>query len=206
MASSEKLALRHFKKVDPLLFGRAKKARLEPLSPRKPSEYFTSLCKEIIGQQLSGKVAKAIFKRFKGVFPGNRITVAGAFKLTEKQLRSTGMSWSKAGFIKDLAGKVASKQVNLKGLAKLGDQEVASELSKVKGIGPWTCEMFLMFTLGREDVFSHGDLGLRKAIVSLYSIENPSKEVVEKLSAKWSPYRTYACLALWNAVDAEAWG
>lgn len=78
--------------------------------------------------------------------------------------------------------------------------EVVEELVKVKGIGNWTAEMFLMFSLGREDVFSHGDLGLRKAIEKIYSIKNPTRSAVEKLSKKWAPYRTWACLILWNTV------
>jgi DNA-3-methyladenine glycosylase II len=83
----------------------------------------------------------------------------------------------------------------------MSEQEVINELTKVKGIGQWTAEMFLMFSLGREDVFSTGDLGLKRAIEKLYNISDPSKEILIEMSNKWSPYRTYAALVLWHSLD-----
>ncbi len=112
------------------------------------------------------------------------------------------MSWSKVRFVRDLADKVSAKFIQLPQLAQLSNEEVITELTKVKGIGPWTAEMFLMFTLGREDVFSFGDLGLAKAIQKLYNLkQKPTRKQLEKITKKWSPYRTHAALVLWKSLD-----
>lgn len=191
-------ALAHFKKADPVLYAAAKDVKIKPLKPRPPEDYFKSLCFEIINQQLNGKVARTIFARFealfrKGVTPGsvNRIKV--------DRIRSIGASWSKAEFIKDLAKKVCSGELDLRKLKRLDNKSAIEQLTSVKGIGPWTAEMFLMFTIGREDLFSHGDLGLRKGVEKLYGLTD--KAQIEKLSQKWSPYRTYACRVLWGVND-----
>ncbi len=194
--------VKHFKTVDPILFKTLKTiGPLEFIDPRKPKEYFAALCSEIISQQLSGKVADVIFERFKKLFPKGNISANGVMKLTHEKLRSTGMSNSKAKFIVDLAENVISKKIDLEKLVLLHDEEVIRELMKIKGIGPWTAEMFLMFTLGREDVFSHGDLGLKNAMKKLYELENPTREEIEANSIKWSPYRTYACRILWRSLE-----
>ena len=99
--------------------------------------------------------------------------------------------------------KVSNGDLNLKTVAKMKNAEAIEALTRVKGVGPWTAEMFLMFTMGREDIFSHGDLGLRKAIIKNYSLKSPSKEKIERISAKWSPYRTYACRTLWKSLDSS---
>lgn len=194
--------LNHFKKIDKIMYKAAKQTNIELLTPRKPNQYFQSLCFEIIGQQLATKVAKIIFQRFQNLYPNKKITPQATINITEKQIRNIGASWSKAGFIKDLANKVVNGELDFKKLKKLDNQQVIEKLMQVKGIGPWTSEMFLMFTLGREDVFSHGDLGLRKTITKLYSLgENVSKEQIEKITNKWSPYRTYASRVLWESYD-----
>ena len=108
----------------------------------------------------------------------------------------------KVKYIKDLAQKTLDKTLDLSKLTNMTDGDVLTELTKVKGIGPWTAEMFLMFTLGREDVFSHGDLGLKNAIKKLYGFKkDPSKKQVEKIVNKWSPYRTFACRILWKSLE-----
>ncbi|MEK9143248.1 MAG: DNA-3-methyladenine glycosylase 2 family protein [Patescibacteria group bacterium] len=160
------------------------------------------LCDDIIGQQLSSKVADVLIVRFHKLFPGNRITPRAVLALSEETLRGTGMSWSKTRFIRDLAQHVLTKSIQLDQLAKLSDQDVIKELTKVKGIGPWTAEMFLMFTLGREDVFSYGDLGLRNAIKKLYGFKkDPTIKQMEKIVNKWKPYRTYAARILWKSLE-----
>lgn len=192
----------HFRSSDSLLYQALEKiGELEVMTKRIPEEYFLSLCGEIIAQQLNGTVAEVIFKRFEKLFVKGKITPEGVLKLSDKQLRSTGMSNSKVGFLKDLAEKVSSGKLNLQKLKKLPDAQVIRELVKVKGIGPWTAEMFLIFCLGREDVFSYGDLGLKNALKKLYKLENPTKEELEKIVVKWSPYRSYACRILWKILD-----
>ena len=168
---------------------------------RAAKGFFAALCNEIVSQQLSDKVAGVLYARLKQIC-GGKITAGKINRLTEQQLRDTGMSWSKVKFIKNLAQKVGAKKIDLKKLIEFEDELVVAELTKLHGIGPWTAEMFLMFSLGREDVFSYGDLGLRRAIKKLYGFKKePSRKQLEKISMKWSPYRTYASLVLWKVAD-----
>ncbi|MBI3956132.1 DNA-3-methyladenine glycosylase 2 family protein [Candidatus Gottesmanbacteria bacterium] len=195
----QKHILAHFRAVDPVLFSLAQTITFEEHPIRSPDLYFVSLCSEIIGQQLSGRVADVLFERFEKLFSRRRVTPRGVLRLSEETLRGTGMSWSKARFIRDLAQKVLSKSIQL---AQLPDQDVIKELTKVKGIGPWTAEMFLMFTLGREDVFSYGDLGLRKAMKKLYGFKkDPTVRQMERIVNKWKPYRTFAARILWKSLE-----
>mgnify|MGYP001607753301 CR=1 FL=1 len=197
-----KVVLKHFQNVDPVLFSIAQTIILEKHAIRSPNRYFVSLCSEIIGQQLSGRVADVLFDRFEKLFPKKMVTPKRVLLVSEETLRGRGMSWSKARFIRDLAQHVLTKSVRLDQLAQLPDQDVIKELTRVKGIGPWTAEMFLMFTLGREDVFSYGDLGLRKAIKKLYGFKkDPTVKQMEKIANKWKPYRTYAARVLWKSLD-----
>lgn len=193
----------HFKKVDPILYSVIDKIdNFDFAIHKNTKEYFTNLCREIIGQQLSGKVVQVIFDRFVMTHPNKKIIPQVTAKISDEDLRKAGMSWSKVSFIKDLANKVVNKEVYLENLDAMSDEEVVTELTKIKGIGPWTAEMFLMFTLNREDVFSTGDLGLRNAIHKLYELkQKPTKEKMLKLSQKWSPYRTYACRILWKSLE-----
>jgi DNA-3-methyladenine glycosylase II len=111
------------------------------------------------------------------------------------------MSWGKIKYVKDLSYRVLDGSLHLSKLDNMSNEEVIVELVAVKGIGPWTAEMFLMFSLARPDVFSFGDLGLKNAIKNLYGVEDVTVEYMEKLSKKWSPYRTYAALILWETLD-----
>ncbi|KKU81128.1 MAG: DNA-3-methyladenine glycosylase [Candidatus Gottesmanbacteria bacterium GW2011_GWA1_47_8] len=191
---------KYFKSVDPILFSVIN--HIESFELVKYDDYFVCVCREIIGQQLSGKVADVIYERFLNLFPKKIVTPQQLLKLPDKKIRAIGTSWSKVSYIKDLALKIRSGEVNLKTIAELGDKEVIRELSKVKGIGSWTAEMFLMFTLGREDVFSYGDLGLRRAIQKLYKFKKePTVKQMEKIVIKWKPYRTYAARILWKSLE-----
>ena len=194
----------HFRKADPKLFRVLQRVgELKTLSPIPPKRYFSQLCREIIGQQLSGKVARVFLDRFKNLFPKKQVTPKFLLKLKDEKLRSIGISWAKVEYLKDLASKIEHKEISLNSWQNLENEKVIEELVKVKGIGNWTAEMFLMFSLGREDVFSHGDLGLRKAIEKTYNMKNPAKSQVEKISKKWSPYRTWACRILWSSHDSK---
>lgn len=195
----------HFKKADAKLFKVLEKIEenLEEMSPILPQEYFFHLCRAIIAQQLSGKVADKFLERFTALFTDKKITPKALLKLSDEKLRGIGISWAKVRYLKDLASKIKSKEVHLESLRNLKDEEVKIELTQVKGIGNWTAEMFLMFSLGRPNIFSHGDLGLRRAIEKIYNLKNPDKEKVEKLTQKWSPYRTWACLILWRSLDIK---
>lgn len=198
---------KHFQKADPILFKIIQEIHnLEELAPKLRQDYFLSLCKQIVNQQLSGIAADKIFERFTELFPNKKITSKYLLKLSDDSIRGVGASWAKVKYLKDLARKIKDKEVFLERLPQLSNEEVIKELTEVKGIGIWTAEMFLMFSLGREDVFSHGDLGLRRAIEKIYNISNPTRAKIEKISSRWSPYRTWACMILWsyrdNIIDA----
>lgn len=199
-----KKAREHFRKADPRLFKVLQKiGNLEKISSISPREYFSRLCENIIGQQLSSKVADTFVERFRALFPRKQITPKRLLQLSDTTLRKIGISWAKVKYLKDLAQKVQKKEVLLENLQRFDDKTVIAQLTKVKGIGNWTAEMFLMFCLGREDVFSCGDLGLRRAIEEVYSIKNLTKSKAEKLSLRWSPYRTWASLILWRSREPE---
>lgn len=194
--------LTHFKTVDPILADVFETVVIDVPIPQDPSLYFEDLCAQIIGQQLSNKVADVIFARFEKLFPTG-ITPTSLLALPDESLRSCGMSWSKVKFLRAIAEAVLAKKLDFPSFPTLTNEKVIEALTTVKGIGPWTAEMFLMFTLAREDIFSFGDLGLKRAIQTLYKMKNePTRKQMEKLSKKWQPYRTYAALALWKFKDA----
>jgi len=190
----------HFQKVDPHISSLIQ--AIGPITIEKSNDYFFSLCREIIGQQLSGKAADAIFTRFLTLFPTQSVSPRRINTIPDYDIRAIGVSWAKVRSIKDLAQQVIDKKLVLETIDRLKDVDVISHLTRVKGIGPWTAEMFLMFTLGREDVFSFGDLGLRKAIKNLYALKkDPTKKYIQKISKPWSPYRTYAARYLWRSLE-----
>lgn len=198
--------LNHFKKRDPKIHEVMKtidfNKRLNP--DRKAGQkinYFSSLCREIVGQQLSGKAADTIHKRFMDLFLGKEFSPKNILEIDDKKLRASGMSWAKVRYVKDLAQKAESGELDLDQLHKFKDVEVVEKLTTIKGIGAWTAEMFLIFTLGREDVFSFGDLGLKKGIGKIYGVKNPTKIKIEKIISKWAPYKTYGSIALWHSLD-----
>jgi len=195
----ERIVAKHFQKVDPVLYKLMQRVgAIETIKPRAPNAYFQSICREIIGQQLNGKVARIIFDRFTRLFPNQKVTPEYLLKIPDAKIRKIGPSWSKVSFVKDLAKNVVEGTLNLKKLKDMDDEQVITELTKVKGIGPWTAQMFLIFTLGRQDVFSKGDLGLRKAVTNLYG-----KKEIESITEKWSPYRTHASRVLWKSLENE---
>lgn len=197
-----KKALRHFSEKDPVLFALSRLVVLEDITPRHSRYFFVSLCREIIGQQLSGQVADVIERRFRKLFSNGRITPRSVVSVKEEMLRATGMSWAKVRFIRDLAQRVIQKEVKLARLPSLSNDAVIAELTKIKGIGPWTAEMFLIFALGRDDVFSTGDLGLKRAIQKAYKLtREPSVRKLQIISLQWKPYRSWAARVLWKSLE-----
>jgi DNA-3-methyladenine glycosylase II len=155
----------------------------------------------IVSQQLSVKASDTIWKRFKKLFGKKKITPDNLLKIEDEQIRAAGISYSKIKYMKGLSTMILKNELNLSAISTLSNEEVLLELTKVKGIGPWTAEMILMFSLGREDVFSLGDIGLRNAIAKLYNIDRDDLKKVEKISETWKPYRTYAARYLWKSLD-----
>ncbi len=191
----------HFSKVDPALLGVLETVKLSDWFEDRPSaDHFFNLTRNIIYQQLAGKAASAIFTRFASLIGGS-IQPEIVARFEDQQFRDVGLSWAKAKYIKDLAAKTLSGEVRLDNLDTLDDESVITELTKVKGIGRWTAEMFLLFTLHRENIFSYGDLGLKNGFAKLYSIDSPSTVTIEKVVSRWSPYKSYGSIALWHYLD-----
>lgn len=207
---------KHLASVDPILGAAIELIKL-PAMNKRSANHFRSLVESIVSQQLSVKASDTIFKRFVELFQkkslpnslGKRAskkfpTPAQVLKMSDAKLRSVGLSGSKVKYIKDLAKKIHRKEVQLNRLHKMTDEAVIEHLVQVKGIGRWTGEMFLMFSLARPDIFSHGDLGLRNAIKKLYGFKKPpTTKQIEKIVAKWSPYRTLASRYLWRSLDLK---
>lgn len=191
----------YFKKGDPILVALFATVRPAVLHPSK--NYFESLADAIISQQLSGKAANTIIKRFKTLFPQGKFPLpAQVLAKSNEELRSVGVSGSKASYIKNLATAFEEGSLDFRQVNKKTDEEIIEMLVKVKGIGRWTAEMFLIFSLGRPDVFSFGDLGLRNAVKKLYGLrKDPSPKKLKQLSSRWQPYRTTASLYLWASLD-----
>ncbi len=163
------------------------------IKPLKEHQYFEDLIDAICSQQLSIRAAKTIFGRVKDLLA--KITPENILSKTDQELRDCGLSWQKVGYIKDLATKTANGELQVKNLDKLNDEEIITELVKVKGIGKWTAEMFLMFTLGRADILPNDDLGINKALKNL--------KIKKKDTEKWKPFRTVASWYLWRSLESK---
>lgn len=164
--------------------------------------YFLDLVESIVSQQLSVKAADTIWGRFVKLSNDPELTAEVILKIPDAKIREAGISWSKITYIKDLAQRTVDSPDMFENFENMSDEEIITELTKVKGIGRWTAEMFLMFAMGRPDVFSYGDLGIRNAIKKLYRLkEHPTPDEAEKISSKWKPYRTVACRYLWKSLE-----
>ena len=173
------------------------------LTPHK--KYFIALLRAIIGQQLSIYAANRINERFMNYF-NNKPEPALILQTEDQILRSLGLSGAKIKYVKDLAFKIQTGEISLKGFGKKSDEIIISELTKVHGIGNWSAHMFLIFTLGRMDVLPHSDLGIRKAIMKNYKLKNmPDKKKINVIAKKnnWHPYCTVASLYLWKSLNNE---
>jgi 3-methyladenine DNA glycosylase/8-oxoguanine DNA glycosylase len=153
-------------------------------------------------QQLAGAAATAIYLRFVALFPGRSFpTPAQMLAVSDDELRRAGLSRQKALYLRDLATHVANKSLNFHRFAAMSDDEVIADLTRVKGIGRWTAEMFLMFNLGRPDVLPLDDLGLRTAARQAYRLPAlPSKRELEQIGEPWRPYRSVASWYLWQST------
>lgn len=186
---------------DPILNKLHKKYGIHQFEDRSEKLY-EELVETIIGQQLSGKAADTIFKRFLKLFDDNKFpTPQKLLKTDVEKLRSAGISYSKASYIKNIAQAFKNGDLDIRMLTKLSDEDVKKTLTKIKGVGNWTAEMILIFTLKREDVFSLGDAGLKRAIKNLYGIEKDTD--ILKLAESWKPKRSFACWYLWRSLEND---
>lgn len=200
-------ALLHLKKADPVLYQAARlhaadlKGRYAKKRRYSGDELFAALAASVTGQQLSTKAADTIWARVEAACKGP-VTPEAIKKLRLPTLRKVGLSAAKAKTLKELSSAVLSRTLDLNALRKMPEEDAIAKLSSIWGIGRWTAEMFLMFALERADVFSPGDLGLRRSIEALYGLPKdvPIKEL-EAIAVKWSPHRTFASRVLWRIRD-----
>ena len=194
-------AINHLKKCDPVL--RAIIERVGPYRMEYGVPEFSSLAEAIVYQQLNGKAAVTIFKRF-AALAGEPITPEGILKLSDAQLRGAGLSKQKSAYMKDLAEKTAAGLLDFSRLPDLSDEEVIKHLTQVKGIGVWTAHMFLMFSLRRPNVLPTGDYGVQMAVKKYYKKRKlPKPKDMEKIARAWEPYRSVACWYMWRSLDIK---
>jgi DNA-3-methyladenine glycosylase II len=204
IASEEavKQAMEHLSKHDKVL---AKVIAAQPVCAFQPhADYYAALVTEIIGQQLSTKAASAIRQRFLAAFGDKLPSPEQILDKSLEDLRATGISWSKARYVRDLAQHVVDGKVKFDHLDGLSNDEVIAELTAVKGIGEWTAHMFLIFCMGRLDVLPTGDLGIRNGIQKLYGLDHSATpDAVKEIAKKnnWHPYESVAAWYVWQALD-----
>lgn len=191
----------HLRRVDPVM------ARvMQQVGPYKPAQrsvgtHLNSLARAIVFQQLSGKAATTILKRFLALFPNNEATAELIMAKSDPELRAVGLSRQKIGYMRDLATKVHGGSLPLDHVETLGDAELIAHLVQVKGIGKWTAQMFLMFKLGRVDVLPDLDLGIQNAIKRAYRKRKVGPKDVQRIGARWTPYCSIASWYLWRSLE-----
>lgn len=165
------------------------------------------LCASIISQQLSVRVAEVIFRRFLNLYGKSEPTPQQIFDTPNETLRSIGLSNSKVNYVKNVAQFAIENGMDERKISKMTDEEVITYLTPIKGVGRWTVEMLLIFTLGREDVFAVDDLGVQNGMIKHFRIDNSNKKKFKEdmlhKSLKWSPYRSFVCLHMWGWKDRE---
>ena len=170
----------------------------------RPAEAYGALLRSIVGQQLSTKAARTIYERLIGRYGGQTPAPQEILATDPEELRGVGLSRAKAGYLRSLAEHVVGGELELDRLTELDDDEVITQLTAVKGLGPWTAHMFLIFHLSRPDVLPVGDLGVRRAVELAYNLEGlPSVAELERIAEPWRPYRSLASLYLWRSLDNE---
>ena len=194
-------AVIHLKKSDPVL-----RSIIERVGPCRmefgPAE-FSSLAEAIVYQQLNGKAAVTIFRRF-AELAGEPITPEGILRLGDEQLRAVGLSKQKSAYLKDLAARTAAGLLDFSKLPNMSDEEVIQHLTQVKGVGVWTAHMFLIFSLRRPNVLPTGDYGVQMAVKKHYRKRKLPKPLeMEKIARAWEPYRSIACWYMWRSLDIK---
>ncbi len=168
----------------------------------RPLEPYGALVRSIVGQQLSTKAAATIYERVIQLFGGRTPTPAELLAADPEQVRAAGLSRPKVAYLRSLAEHVESGELQLERLGELSDEEVAEQLTAVKGLGQWTADMFLIFHLGRPDVLPVGDLGVRRAVERAYGLPDlPDAAQLTEMAEPWRPNRSLASLYLWRSLD-----
>ena len=166
-------------------------------------DYFQSILRSIVFQQLSGKAAQTIYQSFVNLIPKtSNLCPNEVLKLDKDEIRKAGLSFRKIDYVRNLADYFENNSFQKIDVERMTYKEISKELIQIKGIGQWTVDMFLMFTLNRADILPYKDLGIQKGIMKILNMKNlPSKKEMENCSRKWRPYRTIACWYLWRIAD-----
>jgi DNA-3-methyladenine glycosylase II len=191
---------RHFKRADPIMATVIK--RVGPFTLRPQRDRFKLLVRSIISQQISVAAARTIRARLEAAVEPEGIRPEVIARFSVERLREAGISRQKAGYLHDLAEKCRDGTVRLARLGRMTDEQVIEELMQVKGIGRWSAQMFLIFALGRQDVFPHDDLGLRSALARLYKFEQlPDRDQCHAIGARWRPYASIGSWYCWRYLE-----
>lgn len=198
-------AVRHLKGADPVMHRVIERVGPCSLEPEGRPDVFRAIVRAIIYQQLNGNAAGSIFRKFKGLYPGKRFPTAADIAATsDSAIRSAGISPQKLSYLRDLSAKMEDDTLNLRAVRSMSDEEVIEHLTAVRGVGRWTAEMVLMFTLGRPDVLPVDDYGFRRAVQIEYKMRQlPKPERLRKLGEPWRPYRTVATWYMWQSLGSE---
>jgi DNA-3-methyladenine glycosylase II len=195
----------HTLRADPVMAGLVDEHHQEvkrDIAQERPGDAYGALLRSIVGQQLSTKAARTIYGRLADIFDGHAPTPRQLLATEPERIRAAGLSNAKVAYLRDLAVHVEEGTLELERLPELDDEEVAAQLTAIKGLGRWTADMFLMFHLGRPDILPVGDQGIRNAARVQYRLRKlPDAKRLEKLARPWRPYRTLACLYLWSSLD-----
>jgi DNA-3-methyladenine glycosylase II len=198
LRKAEKHIVKNDKKLAPVIKSSG------PYRLKPHTDHYGELVGSIVGQQLSTKAAATIWRRVLDLFDGKMPTPEELIKIDDQKLRDVGLSWSKVGYVKDLAHHILDKRLDLQHISTMPNEQLIQQLTAVKGIGEWSAHMFMMFGLGRLDILPVGDLGVRKAIMNLYGLrELPDPAAIVSISNEnsWHPYESVASWYLWQSLD-----
>ena len=195
-------AIRHLKTVDPVISDLIDRAG--PFTLKLNRNRFGMLVRSILSQQISTKAALSIRLRLEELIHPNSLTAEAIIDRTDDELRSVGLSRQKVSYLKDLCARVLDERLRLDRIGRLSDEEAIDELVQVKGIGRWTAQMFLIFSLGRLDVFPHDDLIVRSSMKELYGLDElPNKQQSHAIATPWKPYSSIASWYCWRLIDVK---
>jgi DNA-3-methyladenine glycosylase II len=200
-------AVAHLRAADPVMRAVVDVVGPCAFAPRAEGTHFEAVCRSIVYQQLSGKAAGTIHRRFHALYGDRAPEPRELLETSDERLRAAGLSRQKIGYLRDLAARVASRDVPLDGVDALDDDAAIAALSRVKGVGRWTAQIFLMFRLGRPDLLPELDLGIQRGIQLAYGLPAlATPKEVAAIGAPWAPFRTVAAWYLWRFVDGENGG
>lgn len=201
-ADDYRRATRLLARRDPVLRDLIRKYGPCGMAAAQRADHFSAIVKAITSQQLSVKASKTIYQRVADLFPGGHPTPEGFASIADEQLRAAGLSRQKIAYVRDLSAKVIDGTLPLDALSVMSDEEAIEAITRVKGLGRWSAEMFLMFRLHRPDVMPVDDLGIVNAMMRAYRLrKKPKAKRMLQISESWRPYRSVACWYLWRSLE-----